>query len=224
MLREFESRPLRTLTNLSKYAIITATFMSQIPTAQDNIFKLNTRRIVTAAVLVAITIIMGVVPGLGFIPVPNLSGNATIEHVPTIVGSVLERPLVGAIVGFSFGLMSFTHATIPAFKDPLVSILPRILIGITPWLVFVPLKRIQRDLAAGVAGFVGAATNTVFVLGFAIARGYFPAAIIGAVLPQAIAEAVIAGIITIVIVRAVTIVRKNITHAPDNKDRSDMPY
>lgn len=187
-------------------------------------FILTTKRIVTAAILVAITIIMAVIPGIGFIPIPNLSGNATIEHIPTIVGSVVEGPLVGVITGFSFGMMSFTRATIPAFKDPLVAILPRLLIGITPWLIFIMTKRIQRDVAAGLAGFVGSATNTIFVLGFAVARGYFPKAIVIAVLPQAIVEAVIAAILTIAIVRAIDIVRNHKTHALERKNRNDMSY
>jgi uncharacterized membrane protein len=187
-------------------------------------FTLTTKQLVTTAVLVAITIIMGVIPNIGFIPLPNLSAHATIEHIPTILGSIIEGPLVGIITGFSFGILSFTQATIPAFKDPLVAIVPRMLIGITPWLVFMLLKNVQRDVAAGVAGFAGAATNTVFVLGFAIARSYFPSAIVFAVLPQAIIEAIIASILTIMLSRALFIITQKLTSAPDNKDRKDMTY
>ena len=212
--------------------------MSQVSTDQPRtgLFTLTTSRIVTAAVLVAITIILGVVPGIGFIPVPNISGSATIEHVPTILGSVLEGPGVGLVTGLTFGLLSFTRATSPLFKDPLVAIVPRLLIGITPWLVFTaltrvqlpkriqPLKRVQLDVAAGVAGFTGSATNTVFVLLFAILRGYLPLAVVPLILPQAIAEAIIATIITIIITRAVYITRNRIIRAPDKTDRSKMAY
>lgn len=199
--------------------------MGQVSTPpRTRMFAFTTQRIVVAAVLVAITIIMGLVPGVGFVPVPTASGNATIEHVPTILGSVLEGPLVGMVTGLTFGLLSFTRATLPLFKDPLVAIVPRILIGITPWLVFTVLKRIQLDLAAGVAGFVGAATNTVFVLGFAVWRGYLPMAVIPTIIPQALAEAIVATIITVVIVRAVYITRNRIIKAPDTKDRSKMAY
>ncbi len=189
-----------------------------------SIFALTTERIVTAAVLVAITIILGVIPGIGFIPIPNITGNATIEHLPTIVGSTIEGPTVGMVTGLAFGLLSFMRATSPLFKDPLVAILPRLLIGLTPWLVFSALRRVQLDLAAGAAGFVGAATNTIFVLGIAIARGYLKPEIIPLILPQAIAEAIIATILNIAIVRAVSITRLALVRAPDKADRAKMSY
>ncbi len=187
------------------------------------IFALTTERIVTAAVLVAITIILGVT-GIGFIPIPNITGSATIEHLPTIVGSTIEGPAVGMVTGLAFGLLSFTRATSPLFKDPLVAILPRLLIGLTPWLVFSALRRVQLDLAAGAAGFVGAATNTIFVLGIAIARGYLKPEIIPLILPQAIAEAIIATILNVAIVRAVSITRLALVRAPDKVDRAKMSY
>lgn len=199
--------------------------MSNVSTAaRPGLLKLTTSRVVTAAVLVALTIILGVVPGIGFIPLPNVSGNATIEHIPTILGSVLEGPVVGMVTGLTFGLLSFTRATLPLFKDPLVAIVPRILIGLTPWLAFIALRRIQLDFAAGVAGFVGSATNTFFVLFFAIWRGYIPLAVVPTIIPQAIGEAVLATILTIVIVRAVYVTRNRLIRATDSKDRSKMSY
>jgi uncharacterized membrane protein len=50
--------------------------------------KINVRQIVVAGVLSAIAIVLGVTQ-LGFIPVPNLSGSATIMHIPVILGAVL---------------------------------------------------------------------------------------------------------------------------------------
>ncbi len=84
---------------------------------------LSVRRIVITGILAAIAILLGVTR-LGFIPVPNLTGNATIMHVPAIIGGVMEGPLVGGLVGLIFGIFSFLQATSPLFKDPLVSILP----------------------------------------------------------------------------------------------------
>ncbi len=189
-------------------------------------WTLNTRRIVTAGVLGAITIILGIIPGLGFIPLPNLAGNATIEHIPTILGAVLEGPVVGMITGLVFGITSFFHATLPLFKDPLVSVLPRIIIGLTAWLAFFSLYRFSRDVAAFVAGFIGAATNTILVLGIAVLRGYLPfkAAVLLPILPQAVIEAIIAAILTFVIARAVYIVRGNFVRATDTKPRDELPY
>jgi len=173
---------------------------------------------------VAITIILGVIPGIGFIPIPNLSGNATIEHIPTILGGVLEGPLVGMVTGLAFGLLSFTRATIPLFKDPLVAILPRILIGLTSWATFAALYRFNRTAAAAVAGFIGSATNTVFVLGIAVLRGYFPLIAVVPIIPQAVVEAIIAAILTTLIASAVYIVRARLVRAPDTKPRDQLPY
>jgi uncharacterized membrane protein len=161
----------------------------------------SVRKIVISGVLAAIAILLGVTR-LGFIPVPNLSGNATIMHVPAIIGGVMEGWLVGGIVGTIFGLFSFLQATTPLFKDPLVAILPRIFIGITAYFTYAGLKKVNEYLALTVAAVVGTLTNTVLVLGMAVIRGYLPMAAIPPIIPQAIAEVIIAAIITVAVVAA----------------------
>lgn len=161
----------------------------------------SVRKIVISGVLAAIAILLGVTR-LGFIPVPNLSGNATIMHVPAIIGGVMEGWLVGGIVGTIFGLFSFLQATTPLFKDPLVAIFPRIFIGITAYFTYAGLKKANEYLALTVAAVVGTLTNTVLVLGMAVIRGYLPMAAIPPIIPQAIAELIIAAIITVAVVAA----------------------
>jgi uncharacterized membrane protein len=200
--------------------------VSKVPieSSNTNPWLLTTARIVAAGVLAAITIILlAVIPGLGFIPVPNISGRATIEHIPTILGGVLEGPVVGMVTGLVFGLVTFFFVPL-TIKDPIVIILPRIFIGLTAWLTFIALRRLNRDVAAALAGFIGAATNTVLVIGLAIARGYVPFAVIPIILPQAIAEAIIAAILTVIITRAVYIVRGRFVRAPETKSRDELPY
>ncbi|GHO86135.1 ECF transporter S component [Dictyobacter formicarum] len=188
-------------------------------------WSLTTERIIIAGVLAAITIILGVIPNLGFIPLPNAIGNATIEHIPTIVGGVIAGPIVGLISGLIFGVVSFFRATVPFFKDPSVAILPRLFIGLTAWATFAALVRINRDLAAAAAGFVGAATNTILVVAALIIRGYFPAqVIISIVLVQSIIEAIIAAILTVILVRIFYILEARLVHAPDTKPRDQLPY
>ena len=46
---------------------------------------LSPRRIAITGILAAVAILLGWTR-IGFIPVPNLSGNATIMHVPAIIG------------------------------------------------------------------------------------------------------------------------------------------
>lgn len=185
---------------------------------------ITTQRIVIAGVLAAITIILGVIPGIGFIPLPNISGGATIEHIPTIVGGVIAGPVVGIFSGLIFGIVSFTRATVPFYKDPLVSILPRLFIGLTAWASFAALARFNRDVAAAVAGFVGAATNSILVVGIAVLRGYIPPVLIIPIIPQAVIEAVIAAILTVLLVRAFYIVQGRYTHAHDKQPRDQLPY
>jgi uncharacterized membrane protein len=179
-----------------------------------SVFSLSVRQIVIAGILGGIAIFLGATQ-LGFIPVPNLAGRATIMHVPVILGGALEGPVVGTIVGLIFGIFSFIQADVPFFRDPLVSILPRLPIGIVAWAVFAALRSRSLDLASAAAGVLGSLTNTVGVLGMAVLLGYLPLAATVPILPQAIAEAVLAAVVTVVVVRGVTLFRSGRTTAPE---------
>ncbi len=111
------------------------------------------RRIVIAGVLSGVTIFLGYTR-LGFIPVPTPAANATIMHVPAIIGGILEGWGVGAVIGTIFGIFSFFEATTPLFKDPLVAILPRVFIGITPFFVYQGLRRVNRSAGFGIAAVI----------------------------------------------------------------------
>ena len=190
---------------------------------RGSVSGLNVRQIVIAGVLGGIAIFLGYTR-LGFIPVPNISGNATIMHVPAILGGALEGPVVGTIVGGIFGIFSFIQAEVPFFRDPLVSILPRLFIGVVAWAVFAALRNFSLDLASAAAGVLGSLTNTVGVLGMAVLLGYLPLAAVVPVVPQAIAEAIIAAIVTVVVVRGVMIYRSGRTTAPETKPDEERRY
>lgn len=106
---------------------------------------INVRKLAIIGVLGAISTVLGMTP-LGFIPVGPT--RATIMHIPVIIGAIMEGPVVGGFVGLIFGLFSMFQAiTNPtpvsfAFLNPLVSILPRVLIGIFTFYVYDFLKRI----------------------------------------------------------------------------------
>ena len=162
--------------------------------------SLSIRKIVLAAVLSAIAILLGWTR-LGFIPVPTPAGNATIMHVPAVIGGVMEGGIVGGLVGTLFGLFSFLQATVPMFKDPLVAILPRIFIGITAWLAYAGLKRVNEYLALVAAAVVGTLTNTVGVLTMAVLRGYMAPGVAWTVgLTHGLPEIVVAAILTVAVV------------------------
>ena len=190
---------------------------------RGSVFKFGVRQIVVAGVLGGIAIFLGATQ-LGFIPVPNLSGNATIMHVPAILGGALEGPVVGTLAGGIFGIFSFIQAEVPFFRNPLVSILPRLFIGIVAWIVFVGLRGRSVDLAAAAAGVLGSFSNTVGVVGMAVLLGYLPLAAVVPILPQAIAEAVIAAVVTVVVVRGVLLVRGGRTTAPETGSNEERRY
>ncbi len=106
------------------------------------------RRVVVAGLLLAITLLLAFTP-VGFIPMPTPAGNATIAHIPAIIGGILEGPLVGLIVSLGFGFASWSRAAIPAFRDPLVAIVPRLLIGPVAWWVFSLLRRARVGTLMG---------------------------------------------------------------------------
>jgi len=138
---------------------------------------------------------------------------------------VIAGPVVGIFSGLVFGLLSFLRATVPFFKDPSVAILPRLFIGLTAWATFAALVRFNRDVAAAAAGFVGSATNTILVVTMLIVRGYFPApVIISIVALQALIEAIIAAILTVILVRVFYILRAGVIRAPDKGPREQQRY
>jgi uncharacterized membrane protein len=188
-----------------------------------SVFSLSVRQIVIAGILGGIAIFLGYTR-LGFIPVPNISGNATIMHVPAILGGALEGPVVGTIVGGIFGIFSFIQAEVPFFRDPLVSILPRLFIGVVAWAVFAGLRNLSLDLASAAAGVLGSLTNTVGVLGMAVLLGYLPLAAVVPIVPQAIAEAILAAVVTVVVVRGVMLYRSGRTTAPETKSDEERRY
>ena len=132
--------------------------------------KLEVRKMAIIGVLAAISIMLSMTP-LGFIPIGPL--NLTIMHIPVIIGAVLEGPLVGIIVGLIFGFTSLLRAiTMPtitnfALINPLVSILPRLLIGIVAYYVYkLTIKLTKNTCVSGwITGVIGSLVNTIGVLG-----------------------------------------------------------
>lgn len=184
---------------------------------------LGTRQIVVAGILGGIAVFLGATR-LGLIPVPNLAGNATIMHVPAILGGALEGPVVGVLVGLIFGVYSWLYAELPLFKDPIIAIGPRLLIGIVAWAVFVAFRGTNVYLASILSGVLGSLTNTIGVLGLGVLLGYLPLAALVPIIPQAIAEAVLAAVVTVVVVKGVLVYRSGRTTAPELRSDEEKRY
>ncbi|WP_164968276.1 ECF transporter S component [Clostridium tetani] len=186
--------------------------------------QLNTKQIAIIGMLSAISILLGVTR-IGFIPIPPV--NATIMHVPVIIGAILEGPVVGASIGFIFGIFSVINAiTNPTplsfvFMNPIVSVLPRILIGIISYycykLAFVKFSSFKIALGA----VVGSLINTFGVLGlmyliyvekyakiFNISVSAAKKAIFGIGVTNGIPEAILSAAISIPVVTAIKKLRK----------------
>lgn len=114
--------------------------------------QLDVRRMAVIGVLGAISIVLGMTP-LGFIPVGPT--RATIMHIPVIIGAIMEGPVVGGLVGLIFGIFSIYQAiTAPTpvsfvFLNPVVSVIPRILIGITTYYAYKMLTKIGNKGTVG---------------------------------------------------------------------------
>lgn len=133
--------------------------------------RLNVRKMTVIGVLSAISIMMSMLPFIGYIPIGPIK--ATIMHIPVIIGAIIEGPVVGATIGLIFGLTSLWNAITqpvtlsPLFLNPIVSVLPRILIGIIAYYVYQGVYKLTKKVYASgfVAGLIGSLVNTVGVLG-----------------------------------------------------------
>ena len=63
-------------------------------------------------------------------------------HIPVIIGSLIAGPVVGGLTGLLFGIFSMFRAmNLPSpvsflFMNPIIALIPRILIGVTPYLIY----------------------------------------------------------------------------------------
>jgi len=123
---------------------------------------------------------------------------------------VLEGPVAGAIIGGIFGVTSLIKAaTAPQgpidvfFTNPLVSVLPRILVGLLAWVAFKAIGRKKVVLGAAAAAIVGSLTNSLFVLGSLVLLGALPLAAAASVfVANSFVEAALAAVLTVAVVAA----------------------
>ena len=100
----------------------------------------------------------------------------TLVHIPVVIASIIYGPRIGATLGLLMGLFSLTMNTLvltPAsylfspfvpngnLYSLIIAIVPRILIGVTPYFVY---RWMHNRTGLITAGIVGSMTNTVFVL------------------------------------------------------------
>ncbi|HIU48044.1 MAG TPA: ECF transporter S component [Candidatus Avimonoglobus intestinipullorum] len=130
--------------------------------------KKNVRSLVLASIFAALIVVMTVTPYFGYITYGPVE--ITTLHIVVILGAVFLGWKYGAVLGGIWGvtcvLRAFTNPIWAPFINPLISVLPRILVGLFAGLVFSGLrkKNVHSVVAAGAAAIVGTLTNTVLVL------------------------------------------------------------
>lgn len=175
----------------------------------------RTRRLVITAMLIAVSIVLSIPIGVG--PLTSLGfitlGPAiafTFMHVPAIIGAVMEGPLVGLIVGAAFGLFSlFLAGQQPAgspnaiFVDPVISVLPRLLIGPVAWFLYRAIRNASQTSGLISAAIGGTLTNTLLVIGAIALRLNVPFfATLASVSVNVIIELIVASVLVVAIVGA----------------------
>ncbi|KXT87463.1 ECF transporter S component [Streptococcus oralis] len=150
----------------------------------------------------------------------------TIVHIPVIIASIIYGPRVGVTLGFLMGLLSLTVNTVTILPtsylfspfvpngniySAIIAIVPRVLIGLTPYLVYTLLKNRTGLIFAGA---IGSLTNTVFVLGgifFLFSNVYdgnIQKLLATVISTNSIAEVLISAILTVTIVPRLQTLKK----------------
>ncbi|HAQ56756.1 MAG TPA: hypothetical protein DCR44_05105 [Acholeplasmatales bacterium] len=145
---------------------------------QTKVIKSNKEKIremTMLAIFIAIIAVLGLVPSfglgsssLGFIRIaPNIE--ATIIHIPVLIGGTLLGRKMSIYLGLAFGVVSLIAAFIynsPMFVYPWVSVLPRILFGLVIYDVMRLFQHIFKNkyLAFGLGFFVLTLIHTFMVL------------------------------------------------------------
>lgn len=130
------------------------------------------RRNTLLALFGTIVIVQNLVPVLGNIPIGPLS--ITLIHITVIVAAIVLGPVQGMIVGGIWGMITFIRAfiwptsplAVICFTNPLISVLPRILVGAVAGYGFLWMKKhVSKRKSMVIAAMAGSMTNTLLVLG-----------------------------------------------------------
>ena len=133
-------------------------------------------RLTITGMLSALILIMVYTP-IGLLRLPGTSIEITLITIPVLIGLLAEGPTVGAILALVFGAGTMLKGLVapatpfdPFFINPMVSVIPRLLIPIAAWATFnfvkalLPKNKQMISVAWSVSALVGSVTNTVCVL------------------------------------------------------------
>ncbi|EOL42313.1 hypothetical protein RV11_GL001631 [Enterococcus phoeniculicola] len=206
----------------------------------------DTKKFTLTAMFLAIMILLAVTP-LGFIPIGPI--NATTMHIPVIIASIVLGPKIGGSLGGIFGIISMIRSTViqtplsfvfspfipvigtnnGSWKALIIAIIPRILIGIVPYFVYLGMKKLLKEKGQSIslflAGLSGSLVNTIFVMNliyFLFQKDYAAvigkggsavyAAVLTVIFTSGVPEAIVAGVATAAVCAVLLrLVKKNAT-------------
>lgn len=177
------------------------------------------------AIFFAIMLVLHLLSSVIFnlLPVPI---KPTIIHIPVIIASIIYGPRIGAILGALMGIISVVNNTVVllptsylfspfvengSINSLMIAMMPRILIGITPYFVY---KWMKNKPGLVLAGAVGSMTNTIFVLGgifilfSSVYNGDIRAMLALVLSANSISEMIISALLTVAIVPALEKLKK----------------
>lgn len=128
------------------------------------------QRITRLGILMGLIILMTFIPNIGYIQTGLFS--ITTIHIPVLIGAALMGPIGGLVLGLTWGLTSYFYAltlgTIEAmiFLNPMVSIVPRVLVGLIVSYTTMALDKVNMKevLKYGLVAGIGTLSNTILVL------------------------------------------------------------
>ena len=128
------------------------------------------QRITRLGILMGLIILMTFIPNIGYIQTGLFS--ITTIHIPVLIGAALMGPIGGLVLGLTWGLTSYFYAltlgTIEAmiFLNPMVSIVPRVLVGLIVSYTTLALDKVNMKevLKYGLVAGIGTLSNTVLGL------------------------------------------------------------
>jgi uncharacterized membrane protein len=170
--------------------------------------------------LLAVMLLFAFTP-IGFIQIGPIA--ATLVHIPVIIGVLTEGLGTGIFLGVAFGVISMVRAFVAPtitsflFMNPLIAIVPRVLIPLIAWAVRALMlrtfekarfeARFGASAADAIGAFAGSLTNTVLVLSLIwliyasryaealdIAQGGVAAALAATAVMNGLPEAVVAAV------------------------------
>lgn len=177
------------------------------------------------AIFFAIMLVLHLLSSVIFnlLPVPI---KPTIIHIPVIIASIIYGPRIGAILGALMGIISVVTNTVVllptsylfspfvengSINSLMIAMVPRILIGITPYFVY---KWMKNKPGLVLAGAVGSMTNTIFVLGgifilfSSVYNGDIRAMLALVLSANSISEMIISALLTVAIVPSLEKLKK----------------